>query len=155
MAVTHNWFGPGLENILNGTIDLVSDTIKVALFKEAYSPAEADENYVDTHECDSEDYLNEGGAGAGEGGQTLPITATEINYDTGEVKIKTSVAAGETVFTSEGTISAYYAVIYSETPATSKLISWVDFGGEEASTDGEYKITWTNGELQKFNVNPT
>jgi len=147
MAVTHNWFGPGLENILNGTIDLVGDTIKVALFKEAYSPDEADEDYDDTDECDSEDYQN--------GGQTLPITAADINYDAGEVKIKTSAEDGETVFTSEGTISAYYAVIYSETPETSKLISWVDFGGEEASVDGEYKITWTNAELQKFNINPT
>lgn len=142
MAVTHNVFGPGLENILNGTINLHGDVIKVALMKQAYSPSESDEEWDNTHECDDADYTP--------GGEVLPITVNEINYSIGKVIISTSLLGGELIFTEEGVITAYYAVIYSAT--RDKLISWVDFDGEEEASGGEFKITWTAGEIIEFEL---
>lgn len=143
MAKTHDWFGPGLENIFNRSIDLVNDTIKVALMKEAYSPAEGDENWDATHECDDADYTP--------GGITLPISGAEINYVAGTVIITTSASNGETIFTEQGDISSYYAVVYSET--ADKLLSWVDFDGVEMSENGVFKIVWQDSEILRVDVN--
>lgn len=146
MAVTHNLYAPGQKNIMNGTIDLVADTIKVALMTSDFTFTVTDEDFVDTHECTDTDYTT--------GGEILPIVSGDITTATNTVTVDTSAADSTTVFTAEGDITASYAVIYDSTPATPKLISCVDFDGQEQSVSGEFKITWHNDGLFTVTVNP-
>ena len=137
MAVTHKLYGPAIKNILDGTIDLDADTFKVALMSSGFSFNQDHENWaqVSTGEISSTgDYTADG--------ETLSIASTDMTYSN---RVTTVVCSSETVFASTGTISAYHAVVYGST--SDKLISAVDFGGEEASVDGEYKITWTDSKL--------
>ncbi len=149
MVVTHKVYSPAIKNILNGTIDLVGDTIKVALMKDAFSFDQSSENWVNTHECDDDDYLNEGGAGQGAGGQVLPIITGGITTSQRVTTVASSDAT--TTFTSEGNITASFAVIYSAT--TNKLISCVSFGESVSSVSGAFALNWANlGDLVTFTV---
>ena len=51
--------------------------------------------------------------------------------------------AADTTWASS-TITARYAVIYDSTgtSSTSALIGYVDFGSDQASTNGNFTITW-------------
>jgi hypothetical protein len=41
------------------------------------------------------------------------------------------------------TITARYAVIYDDTPASNKpLLGYVDFGADQSSSNGNFTITW-------------
>ena len=140
MAVTHKLYGPAMKNILDGTVDLDGHTFKVALMSSGFSFNQDDANWDDTHEISSTgDYTA--------GGITLAIASTDMTYSN---RVTTVVCSSETVFSTEGTISAYHAVVYGST--SDKLLSAVDFNGEEASVDGEYKITWTDSKLFTITV---
>ena len=135
MAVTHKLYGPAMKNILDGTVDLDGHTFKVALMSSGFSFNQDDANWDNTHEIGSTgDYTA--------GGITLSIASTDMTYSN---RVTTVVCSSETVFASTGTISAHHAVVYGST--SDKLLSAVDFNGEEASVDGEYKITWTDSKL--------
>ena len=136
MAVTHKLYGPAMKNILDGTVDLGGHTFKVALMSSGFNFNQDNENWgdVSTHQNTDADYTA--------GGITLSIASTQMTYAT---RVTSVVCSSETVFSTEGTISAYHAVVYST--ATNKLLSAVDFNGKEASVDGEYKITWTDSKL--------
>ena len=141
MAVTHKLYGPAMKNILDGTVDLDGHTFKVALMSSGFSFDQDHENWaqVSTGEISS--------TGDYDGGITLPIASTDMTYSGG---VSTVICSSETVFSTEGTISAHHAVVYGST--SDKLISAVDFGGGEASVDGEYKITWTDSKLFTITV---
>ena len=135
MAVTHKLYGPSMKNILDGTIDLGAHTFKVALMSSGFSFNQDDANWDNTHEISSTgDYTA--------GGITLAIASSQMTYAT---RVTSVICSSETVFSTSGTISANYAVVYGST--NNKLVSCVDFGGAEASVDGEYKITWTDSKL--------
>lgn len=144
MAVTHLVYPQGMKNILNGTIDLAADTIKVALMTASFSYSATDENFVNTYECGDADYTA--------GGVEIAISGTEITVSGNVITVDTSDAA--TQFTAAGSITASYAVIYDSTPATPKLISCVNFGASESSVAGEFKITWNASGLFTTEVNP-
>ena len=141
MAVTHKLYGPAMKNILDGTVDLDGHTFKVALMSSGFSFDQDHENWaqVSTGEISS--------TGDYDGGITLPIASTDMTYSGG---VSTVICSSETVFSTEGTISAHHAVVYGST--SDKLLSAVDFDGEEASVDGEYKITWTDSKLFTITV---
>jgi len=144
MAVTHKLYGPAMKNILDGTVDLGPDTFKVALMSSGFSFDQDHEDWADvsTHQI----------SGTGDytaGGIELTVNSSEITHSTG-TGISTVVCSSETVFSTEGTISAHHAVVYGST--SDKLLSAVDFNGEEDSVDGEYKITWTDSKLFTITV---
>ena len=139
MVVTHKLYGPAMKNILDGTVDLDGHTFKVALMSSGFSFNQDDANWDNTHEISSTDYTNDG--------ETLAIAGTDMTYNGGVTAV---VCSSETVFSTEGTISAHHAVVYGST--TDKLLSAVDFNGEEGSVDGEYKITWTDSKLFTITV---
>ena len=141
MAVTHKLYGPAMKNILDGTVDLGADTFKVALMSSEFSLDQDHEDWaeVSTHQITDADYTA--------GGITLSIASTDMTYSNG---VTTVVCSSETVFASTGTISAHHAVVYGST--SDKLLSAVDFNGEEDSVDGEYKITWTDSKLFTITV---
>ena len=142
MAVTHKLYGPIVTNIYNGTVDLGAHTFKVALMSSAHTLNQDHENWADVS---ANEISSTGDYTAG--GITLAIASSQMTYAT---RVTSVICSSETVFSTSGTISANYAVVYGST--NNKLVSCVDFGGAEASVDGEYKITWTDSKLKTVTV---
>ena len=79
--------------------------------------------------------------------------ATGVNYSTGGTTITSSVDVSSNVarFKTSGditwassTITAYGAIIYDSTASSSPLIAWIDFGGGQSSSNGNFTISWTS-----------
>jgi hypothetical protein len=128
-------YGQFLSQALNKEIDWDSDTIRVALLTNAYTPNQDTHNYLD------DVIANEvTGVGYTAGGNTL---ANKTNTYNGATNVIT-LDADDTTWTAS-TITARYAVIYDATPATNAtrpLIGYVDFGSDQSSSNGNFTITW-------------
>lgn len=82
MAATAKWYGLGLLKILQGSIDLDTDTFKIMLTTSAYTPNQ------DTHDF-RDDVTNEiTGTGYTAGGATL--TGVSLTYDTATNEVRLS-----------------------------------------------------------------
>jgi hypothetical protein len=128
-------YGQFLSQALNKEIDWDTDTIKVALLTNAYTPDQDVHNYLDdvvTHEVS--------GTGYTAGGNTLANKTNSYNSATNVITLD----ADDTTWSSS-TITARYAVIYDASPATNAtrpLIGYVDFGSDQSSSNGNFTITW-------------
>ena len=124
-------FGKG--ELINGGIDLDTDTIKVALVTSAYTPD------IDLHD-DFADITNEVvGTGYVAGGQALATKSVTVD-DTNDL----AYFDADDVTWSSSTITARGAVLYKDTgtPATSTLIAYFDFGSDQSSSAGNFTIEW-------------
>jgi len=127
-------YGNFLLKALNKEVDFDTDTIKVALLTSSYTPDQ-----------DAHDYLNDvssyevSGTGYTAGGATLASKTATYDSATNVIILD----AADTTWASS-TITARYAVIYDSTgtASTSTLIGYVDFGSDQASTNGNFTITW-------------
>ncbi len=121
------------KNIMNGGIDLDSDTIKVALVTSSYTPdQDSDEDFADvTNEVSGTGYTA-GGAELANKAVTADNTDDEGVFD------------ADNVTWSSSSITARGAVIYKSTgtPANDLLIAYIDFGEDKVSSDGDFTITW-------------
>jgi hypothetical protein len=128
-------YGQFLSQALNKEIDWDTDTIKVALLTNAYTPDQDAHNYLD------DVVANEvSGTGYTAGGNTLANKTNAYNSATNVITLD----ADDTTWSSS-TITARYAVIYDATPATNAtkpLIGYVDFGSDQSSSNGNFTITW-------------
>ena len=120
--------------IMNGSIDLDTDTIKVALVTSAYTPDQ------DAHDFFN-DVTNEVvGTGYTAGGATLANKAvTQDNTD------NEGVFDADDVTWSTSTITARGAVLYKSRGGLSsadELIAYLDFGSDKVSTNGDFTIAW-------------
>lgn len=118
---------------LKGSIDLSTDTIKVALCTSSYTPN------VDTH-LFFDDITNEVvGTGYTAGGQTL--TNPSVTQDDTDNE---GVFDADNVTWTSSTITARYAIIYKDTgvAGTSPLIAYIDFGSDKSSSAGDFTIQW-------------
>lgn len=123
------------KKIMDGSIDLDTDTIKVCLLSSAYTPSQDNHDFYD--DISANEVANSGTYAAG--GATLANKAvTADNTDDEGV-----FDADDVSFTS-ATINARYAVIYKSTgtPGTSPLIALIDFGSDKISSGGTFAITW-------------
>jgi hypothetical protein len=121
------------RDIQNGSIDLDTDTIKVALVTSSYTPD------VDNHDK-FDDITNEiTGTGYSAGGTTLTGKSVTQNNTA-----NTGVFDADNAVWSASTITARGAVIYKSTgtASTSNLIAYVDFGSDKITTSGTFTITW-------------
>lgn len=122
------------KKIMDGSIDLDTDTIKLALLTSSYT---AD---VDAHDFFDDVSANEIAASGtySAGGATLTVSLSQDNTDNEGVFDATDVS-----FTS-ATISARYAVIYKSTgvASTSPLICLIDFGSDKISTASTFLVTF-------------
>lgn len=130
-SVVYNSFK---RDIMNGSIDLDTDTVKVMLVTSTYSPN------IDSHTKRS-DITNEvSGTGYTAGGATLASpTVTVDNTDDEGV-----FDAADTSWSSS-TITARGAVLYKSRGGASsadELICYVDFGSDITSTASTFQITW-------------
>lgn len=130
------------KNIMNGSIDLDTDTIKVALVTSTYTPDQ------DTHEFFSSVTNEVSGTGYSAGGAALANKA--VTEDT--INNKGVFDADDTSWASS-TITARAAVIYKDTgvAATSPLICYIDFGADKSTTAGTFLITWNAEGLLNLN----
>jgi hypothetical protein len=124
------------QKIMNGSIDLDTDTIKVALVGAAYTPD------IDTHDFWDDVSANESsGTGYTAGGTTLanPAVTVVTASDLGKFD------ADDVSWTISSALSARYAVLYKSTgvAGTSPLIGYVDFGSTTSIGSGTLAITWS------------
>jgi len=128
-------YGQFLSQALNKEIDWDTDTIKVALLTNSYTPDQDAHNYLD------DVIANEvSGTGYTAGGNTLANKSNSYNSATNVIVLD----ADDTTWSSS-TITARYAVIYDASPATNAtrpLIGYVDFGSDQSSSNGNFTITW-------------
>ncbi|CAB4149660.1 hypothetical protein UFOVP552_17 [uncultured Caudovirales phage] len=128
-------YGQFLSQALNKEIDWDTDTIKVALLTNSYTPDQDAHNYFD------DVVANEvSGTGYTAGGNTLANKTNAYNSATNVIVLD----ADDTTWSSS-TITARYAVVYDATPATNAtrpLIGYVDFGSDQSSSNGNFTITW-------------
>lgn len=129
-------YGQFIQQSFNKEIDWDSDTIKVALLTNAYTPDQDAHNYLD----DVSTYEVTGATGYTTGGNTLANKTNTYSSATNVI-----VLDADDVTWSSSTITARYAVIYDATPATAAtkpLIGYVDFGSDQSSSNGNFTITW-------------
>lgn len=128
-SVVYNFAKTG---ILKGDIDFDSP-INVALVLSGYTPD------IDTHDFFNDITNEASGAGYTAGGITLSSTTVILDTTDDEAAFD---AADVTWSTS--TITARGAVLYRNTgtAGTSPLIAYFDFGSDQASSSGNFTITW-------------
>lgn len=136
-SVVYNGFKTKIQN---GSIDLDTDTIRVVLLTNSYTPnIDTDLSYADISAVETS------GTGYSAGGTTLSgCTVTQDNTNDRGV-----FDANDASWTTS-TITARWGVVlkWTGTANTSWLICGFDFGSDIASTGGTFAITWNaNGIL--------
>ena len=120
------------KNLMNGSIDLDTNTFKCMLVTSAYVPDQ------DAHEFRSSVTNEVTGTGYTAGGVTLAsLAVTQDNTNNrSEWDFADPVWAAST-------ITARGAVIYKDTgaAATDPLVAYIDFGSDKSSSGGEFRLT--------------
>jgi hypothetical protein len=127
-------YGKFLEKTFNGEVNLYTGVIKVMLLTSSA-----------TLNQDTDDYINDvsanevSGAGYSAGGAT--VTGATPTYTAGT---NTFALEANNVSWASSTITARYMVVYIDTgnPATSPVIAYSDFGGDQSTVDGTFTLSW-------------
>jgi hypothetical protein len=138
-------YGNFVVKSFNKEIDWDSDTIKVALLTNAYTPNQDAHDYFDDVVANQVT-----GTGYTSGGNTLANKTNTYNSATNVI-----VLDADDVTWASSTITARYAVIYDATPATDAtrpLIGYVDFGSDQSSSNGNFTITWDSTGIVRVTV---
>lgn len=141
MAVTAKLYGLAYANFKAAGINWASDTIKCALVTSSYTPNQ------DTHDFWDDVSANEAsGSGYTAGGATL--AGKSVTYDAASNEVR---LLADDVSWDPSTVTARYGVVYKDTgnAATSRLISYVDFGQDESSVGANFEIAWAGGIVAK------
>lgn len=121
------------KKLMEGSIDLVNDTIKFMLLTSTHVIN------ADTHEFIDDVSVNEvSGTGYTAGGATLGTkTVTQDNTD------DEGVFDAADISWPSSSITARYGVLYKDTgtPATSPIIGVFDFGEDKTSDAGDFNVT--------------
>jgi hypothetical protein len=132
VAVTAFFYGKALQHLMNGAIDLDTDTIKVMLTTSTYTPDQ------DAHDF-RDDVTNEvTGTGYTAGGASLANKA--LSYDTATNEARWDA---DDVAWPASDITARRAVYYKArggAATADELICWTDFGGNEQTSSGTFTI---------------
>lgn len=131
MAVSAKWYANGLKLAFAKGVDWVNDNIKVMLVTSTYVPDQNAHVYKDvsiTGEASGTNYTA--------GGQLLAgKTLTEAT-------LVVALGANATTW-ANASITARYAVIYDDSPASNKpLLGYVDLGVDTTATNGAFTLTW-------------
>lgn len=130
------------KKIMDGSIDLDTDTIKVALVTSSYTPDQDVHDFFD-------DITNEvSGTGYTAGGATLANKVVSQDNTDNEGVFDADDASWTT-----STITARGAVLYKSTgtASTSALICYIDFGADKISTAGTFTIAWNSEGILNLN----
>lgn len=116
------------SHIMKKLMDLVNDTIKVALYGASYTFTATDTVYTATSEVANGNGYTTGGAA---------LTTKTVTEGASAV-----FDADDSTWSS-ATFSAYFAVIYDNTPCNT-LIAAIDFGGVQTVTSGTFTIQYAS-----------
>lgn len=144
MAGTWKWYGNGLLNVLNGNIDLNTDTFKIMLTTSTYTPNQDTDDFRN-------DVTNEVGASgtyaAGGGAVTL-----STSYDTATNEVRVNMT--DVSFTG-ATITARTAVLYKSrggAATADELVAYCTEASDVSSTAGTFTIDNPTGAGLKITV---
>lgn len=138
-------YGNVAKALFNKEIDWDSDDIKVMLLSSSYTPNQDTHDYLD----DVSTYQVTG-TGYTAGGASL--TSKTVTYDAANNVLVLDAAD---VTWASSTITARYAVVYDNTPATAAtkpLITYVDLVSDQASNNGNFTIEWDASGILRLNV---
>ena len=133
-------YNEGKKQILDGSIDLLNDEIRVALVTSSYTPDK------DAH-LDTSDITNEV-AGTGYSSVTdaeygKSLANKNVNKDT--TNDRAEFDAGDAIWTT-ATFTARAAIILKfvddDDDATNILIAYIDFGDDYSTNDEDFTIEW-------------
>lgn len=136
MSGTWTWYGKGLQALAQGTIDFDTDTFKLMLATNSYTPDQDVHDFRDdvtTYEVGNSGTYSAGGA-------TLSGVAVTYDSGTNEVRIKWTSPVS---FTS-ATITARHAVIYKSrggAASADELVAYCTEASDITSTAGTFSIT--------------
>lgn len=136
MAVTAKMYAKAPLSFMSKTANLSSDTIKIALFTNALTPAQSSNQYFDASPYTSNQVTAANGYSTG--GNTLgSVTLTTSS-------LTTTLDAADTSWTVTGAGFTYrYAVIYDDTPGSNKpLVAYIDFGADVNAVAGTHTIVF-------------
>jgi hypothetical protein len=121
------------KSLMDGSLDLANDTIKVMLVTSSYAPDADLHDFVD-------DVTGEAsGTGYTAGGAALSNkSVTQDNAD------DEGVFDADDVTWADSTITARGAVVYKDTgvASTSPLVCYIDFGADKSSEGADFTIQW-------------
>jgi hypothetical protein len=126
MAITQGMCNSFKEEVLEGVHDLLTDTIKIALYTDAATLGAATTVYSATNEVV--------GAGYVAGGNTLAGATVTLD---GSVAI---VDFSDTTW-SNATITARGALLYNNSKSD-KAIAVLDFGSDKSSSSGDFTVVF-------------
>lgn len=122
------------SKIMDGSIDLDTDTIKVALVTSTYTPSQDDhEDYADiTNEMTGTGYTA-GGAALASKAVTTDDTDNEGVFD-----------AADLTWSNSTITDARGAIVYKEgvSAAVSWFICYLDLGADYSSVAGDFSLVW-------------
>lgn len=144
MAGTWKWYGNGLLNVLNGNIDLNTDTFKIMLTSSTYTPNQDADDF-------RSDVTNEVGASGtyATGGGTCTVSTS---YDSATNEVRVSLT--DVSFTS-ATITARTAVLYKSrggAATADELVAYCTESGDVSSTAGTFTVDNPTGAALKITV---
>ena len=113
-------------NLMNGAVDLVNDTINVALYDNSHAFTATDTDYTTTNELATAGGYTQGGSALANPSVTEAATTY---WDADDVSWTSA------------TFTTYHCVIY-DTSVTNDLICSIDFGGAQTVTAGTFTIQW-------------
>lgn len=137
MAASAKVYAQGRGDVLNGVIDLATAALKVALFPATYTPnQDTDHHYADIKAQEIT------GAGYTAGGAA--VTGQALAYDAPTNKWTLSF---DPVVWDPSTFTARIAVLYvaTGTDATATLLSWLDAGADQTSSNGAQTVNGDGG----------
>lgn len=141
MAVSATVYNGAKGKLMTASINLSSDTIKVALCSSSYTPN------IDTQVFFSDISNEVTGTGYTAGGATL--TTKSVTVDTTN---DLAYFDADDATWAASTITARYAIIYKSTGtgSTSPLLGYVDFGADKVSTGDTFTIQWATTGIFKI-----
>jgi len=121
------FFNKAKAALLSGEINWASDTIKLSLMEDTYTPNQASQDYwsqISSEEC------------SGTGYTTKTLANKAVTED--DANNKSIADADDITWTGLNVGTVKGAVIWKDTgnPATSPLICWIDTGGFPITTNG-------------------
>ena len=144
MAVTAFYYGVGVKKILQGSIDLDTDTFKAMLTTSAYTPDQ------DVHDF-RDDVTNEiSGTGYSAGGVT--ISTPVVSYDTASNEVRWDF--DDPSWTSASFTARFLVVYKSRGGAASadELVAYVNFGGDETVASGTFTYVVPSTGFSKITI---